>query len=93
MLGLGVDVTEEVKYGGILFSDGKPFAGVFSYGKHVSVEFSNGATFSDEYLVLEGRGKLRRHLKLYGMSDMESKHLQHYLVIAHADAITGKSVI
>ncbi len=32
-LGLDPDVSEEVKYGGLLFSAGKPFCGVFAYAK------------------------------------------------------------
>ena len=31
VLGLDASVTEEVKYGGILFSAAKPFCGIFSY--------------------------------------------------------------
>ena len=33
-------VTEEVKYGGILFSSGVQFCGVFAYREHVSVELA-----------------------------------------------------
>ncbi len=42
ILGLDTSISEVVKYGGILFSAVKPFCGVFSYAKHVSLEFGAG---------------------------------------------------
>lgn len=49
ILGLAPSVSEEGKYGGILFSAGQPFCGVFSYAKHVSLEFGEGASLPDKY--------------------------------------------
>jgi hypothetical protein len=73
---------EEVKYGGILFSSGVQFCGVFAYKEHVSVEFSMGAKIADTYGFLEGRGKGRRHLKLFTVMDVEEKRLVQYLPLA-----------
>jgi hypothetical protein len=75
-------VSEEVKYGGILFSSGVQFCGVFAYKKHVSVEFSNGARIPDGLGHLEGSGKARRHVKLYTAEDLKAKHLAHYIPLA-----------
>ena len=75
-------VDEEVKYGGILFAAPKPFCGIFVYKQHVSVEFSNGAEIVDPHGLLEGKGKGRRHLKLYTLGDIENKHLPDYLRLA-----------
>jgi len=82
VLDLDPAVFEEVKYGGLLFSAGKPFCGVFAYAKHVSLEFGNGAALPDEHGVLEGTGKLRRHIKLGTTHDIEQKHVLHYLTLA-----------
>ena len=76
------DTLEEVKYGGILFSSGVQFCGVFAYKEHVSVEFSMGAKIADNYGFLEGRGKGRRHLKLFTVMDVEEKRLVQYLPLA-----------
>ncbi|GAA4811010.1 hypothetical protein GCM10011365_13630 [Marinicella pacifica] len=76
------DMVEEVKYGGILFSSGVQFCGVFAYKEHVSVELSMGAKIADTYGFLEGRGKGRRHLKLFTVVDVEEKRLAHYLPLA-----------
>lgn len=53
--------------------------GVFAYTNHVSLEFSDGATFDDPHGVLEGKGKHRRHIKLRAVSEVEGKHCLFYL--------------
>lgn len=88
VLATGKNIQEEVKYGGILFSAAKPFCGIFAYANHVSLEFGNGAILADLHKVLEGQGKFRRHIKLQQTSDIESKHIKHYLALAYAGAIT-----
>ncbi|MBY6205670.1 DUF1801 domain-containing protein [Halomonas denitrificans] len=76
------EVSESVKYGGILFSADVMFAGVFAYRKHVSVEFSHGASIDDPFGHLEGGGKGRRHLKLHDPDDLGRKRLADYLPLA-----------
>ncbi|MEL6870751.1 MAG: DUF1801 domain-containing protein [Pseudomonadota bacterium] len=80
--GVVPNVTESVKYGGILFAAAQPFCGVFAYKQHVSVELSQGANIDDTLGHLEGRGKGRRHIKLYTIGDIEDKALSHYLPLA-----------
>ncbi len=82
VLGLDASVSEEVKYGGILFAAGKSFCGIFSYAKHVSLEFSEGASLPDEHKAFEGEGKLRRHIKLTATQDIAAKHVPAYLASA-----------
>ncbi|BCL75913.1 hypothetical protein JHS3_16490 [Jeongeupia sp. HS-3] len=86
VLATGDDVTEQVKYGGILFGAPQPFCGVFAYASHVSIEFSHGASLPDEFGLLEGKGKLRRHLKLHGVDDIGTRQLGHYVSLAYASA-------
>lgn len=76
-------ITEEIKYGGILFSEGEAFCGLFSYTAHVSLEFSKGAELPDVHKVLEGKGKGRRHIKVASSDDVKAKHLKHYVSLAH----------
>ncbi len=82
VLGLDESISEEVKYGGILFSSDKPFCGIFSYSKHVSLEFGQGASLPDKYKVLEGEGKLCRHIKLLKQEEIESRYVREYLLLA-----------
>jgi hypothetical protein len=89
---LSVDpkIKEEVKYGGILFSAGPPFCGIFSYTRHVSLEFGRGAELPDKHKVLEGEGKLRRHIKLEVGQDLFRKNVREYILLAHGAA--GSSI-
>ena len=75
-------MSEEVKYGGILFSSGAHFGGVFAYKEHVSVEFGHGAKIKDTEGFLEGAGKGRRHIKLSTVNDISDKKLAKYLPLA-----------
>jgi hypothetical protein len=76
------DVTEEVKYGGLLFSAAQPFCGVFAYSAHVSLEFGQGTAMSDPAGVLEGAGKGRRHIKFRTLDDLQRCDLGAYLTQA-----------
>lgn len=79
-------VSEEVKYGGILFSSDVQFCGVFAYKQHVSVEFGSGALIADTLGHLEGGGKGRRHIKLRSAVDIKEKKLELYFELALAAA-------
>lgn len=74
--------SEEVKYGGILFTSGVQFGGVFAYKGHVTVEFGKGAKINDPFGFLEGSGKGRRHVKLMTASQVKDKKLAQYLSLA-----------
>lgn len=86
VLGVDAAITEEIKYGGILFSAERSFCGVFAYTQHVSLEFGAGAALPDAFRVLEGTGKLRRHIKLLTVQDLEAKHVREYVVLARRAA-------
>jgi hypothetical protein len=83
--------AEEVKYGGILFTSGVMFAGVFAYKAHVTVEFGSGAKIADPFGFLEGAGKGRRHIKLRAISEIKEKKLAEYLLLALRAAEQGDS--
>jgi hypothetical protein len=84
-------MSEEVKYGGILFSSGVQFCGVFAYKEHVSVEFGSGAKIKDELGHLEGSGKGRRHLKLRSAAEVKSKKLEQYLQLALSRSLLNRA--
>lgn len=77
-------------YGGTVFelepdTPASRIGGVFASTNHVSLEFSKGASFDDRHGVLEGTGKLRRHIKLRALSDIDAKRCYHYLDLAIAN--------
>ncbi|MET1078068.1 MAG: DUF1801 domain-containing protein [Pseudomonas sp.] len=86
VLALGPEVEEQVKYGGLVYSRPLPLCGIFSYGGHVSLEFSQGAALADSHGLLEGQGKGRRHLKLRSAEDIERCRVVAYLAQAFAAA-------
>lgn len=65
----------DIKYGGLVFfQKGELIGGVFPYKKHLSIEFSHGADFSDPSSILEGKGNKRRHLKIVTAEDIDTKN-------------------
>jgi hypothetical protein len=82
------DVRYVPKYGGEVFCadpDDKAFVGgIFVSKAHVSLEFSEGASFDDPSGQLEGTGKHRRHLKLRTVSDLDAKGAKAFLKQAFA---------
>ncbi|MGH6808706.1 MAG: DUF1801 domain-containing protein [Ensifer adhaerens] len=82
VLASGAGISEEIKYGGLLFSAAQPFCGIFPYSAHVTLEFSQGAALPDAYGVLKGQGKGRRHIKMQSPSDIAEKHVAAYVDLA-----------
>ena len=72
-------VTERVMYGGIMFTLMEDFGGIYSYKNHVSFEFAQAYRFRDPNACLEGSGKMRRHLKIESLSDIETKKVSYYI--------------
>lgn len=81
-LAAGPSVTEEVKYGGLLFSSNASFCGVFPYKAHVTIEFGQGASLADPHGLLSGDGKYRRHIKLESMEDIGTRRIADYVALA-----------
>lgn len=78
--------SERVMYGGFMFAATAQFCGVFAYTQHVSIEFGRGCDLKDTYRVLEGSGKLRRHIKIHTLADIKAKHLRAYIRQAHENS-------
>ncbi|ABL65710.1 DUF1801 domain-containing protein [Chlorobium phaeobacteroides] len=80
------NATERVMYGGFMFSGDAQFCGVFAYREHVSVEFGRGCDLPDPRGVLEGSGKLRRHIRLVSIADITGKFLEQYVDAAYRNS-------
>lgn len=82
----GEDVRE-------VLHDGQPtacvgdaaFAYVDAFTAHVNVGFFRGAELADPHGLLEGTGKLMRHVKLRPGRDVDSVALEQLIVAAYAD--------
>ncbi len=83
------EIDEEIKYGGIAFNvSGQLISGIYVYKQHISIEFSHGAQFTDRDGFLEGKGKLRRHLKILDINDVKNKAINTYI----KQAVTTKGI-
>jgi hypothetical protein len=81
-------LTEDIKYGGIVFAkSGMLIGGIFPYKNHISIEFSNGADFTDPDGLLEGSGLRRRHLKLRCCKDITEKKARYYIEQAVSEGL------
>lgn len=72
------DATFRSMYGGTVIelvkNEPKSLAGgIFVYENHVSLELTKGSSVVDPNCVLEGTGKLRRHVKIHAIDDIKSK--------------------
>jgi len=55
------------------------FGGIFPSKKHVSFEFTNGIELVDKNIMLEGKGKYRRHLKIQSIADIKDKQVEYFI--------------
>lgn len=85
------NVGEEVKYGGLLYSLGQAFCGIFVYRTHVTLEFGQGARLADPHGELLGQGKYRRHIKFSAVDEIAQRQARFYLAQA-LDALGGTDV-
>lgn len=83
------DLSDRHMYGGTMFEaisgvhSTRTF-GVFRHKDHVTLEFSNGASLADTDAQLEGRGKYRRNLKFWRLSDITSQNTESFVRAAEA---------
>lgn len=70
---------ERIMYGGIMFSLGEDFGGLFVRKAHISFEFINGVMMNDPEKHLEGTGKARRHLKIKSLADIKDKEVDFFV--------------
>lgn len=73
------EVAEVMMYGGIVYKTDRLLCGLFARKKHITVEFGKGAEMDDPYLVLEGKGKGRRHIIISNFNDVEDKKVKYYI--------------
>lgn len=76
---------EMFKYGGLHYlRDGVPFAGIYAYKKHVSVEINGAAHLANPHGHLVGAGGRsgRKHVRLTHVTDISEKRVADYLALA-----------
>jgi hypothetical protein len=84
IIDLAPDATLRSMYGGtvIELKKGDPksrVGGIYVYANYVSLELSQGVFFDDSKQLLEGNGKLRRHVKIHELKDVKEKSCDDFL--------------
>ena len=73
------NATEEISYG-IPVYKGKRFLAVISpTKKDITFAFSRGAEFEDKYGLLQGVGKVSKHVKIQSLDDVNVTALKYYI--------------
>lgn len=76
----GASYDKGIKYGGIIYHvSGQIIGGIYSYKSHISIEFSQGVQLSDPGALLQGSGKLRRHLRINHDDDCNTDAVTMYV--------------
>lgn len=87
------DLSEKFIYGGIgMYLGDQLIGGIYVSNKHVSLVFSRGNELTDEYSVLLGEGKWRRHITLESVDEIKRKNCRDYIeqLIALESKINSK---
>lgn len=84
IIDLAPDVTMRSMYGGTVIELRKDdpksrVGGVYVYANHVTLELAKGVSFDDPNGILEGSGKLRRHVKLHDLDGIQIKQCGSFL--------------
>jgi hypothetical protein len=78
--------SADMRFRSLFRSPGKPlkdgFCHVVAYKSHVNLGFNRGALLPDRNRVLEGTGKLMRHMHLRSEKDLERAFIRRYLQAA-----------
>jgi hypothetical protein len=74
------DATEAFKWGSPAFSRIKTICYLASFKKHVTFAFYDGRMLKDPDGILEGTGKIMKHIKLKRLEDMDEDQLSKWII-------------
>ena len=80
---------EGISYGILAWKMKRMVAIVNATKHHVTFAFSGGAHFEDKYGLLEGVGKVSKHVKLTRLADINATALRYYIRQAVAFETAG----
>ena len=73
------DAEETISYGIPVFKRKKIFAVISPTKKDITFAFSRGAEFEDKYDLLQGVGKVSKHVKIKSLDEANIPALKYYL--------------
>ncbi len=78
-------IKEEMKWGAIVYDDGRYYIGVVTHG--VNLGFAVGGLDKEEIEQFEGSGKTMRHIKIISPSDIDEQKLVKLIKMVHEKVI------
>jgi hypothetical protein len=79
MRDLAPNSVEAVSYNMPVWKGRKIICWIASSGDHVNFGFTHGVGFEDRYGLLQGSGKVGRHIKLTSIRDVDKRILGYYV--------------
>jgi hypothetical protein len=73
------DVIEEISYGIPAFRGNRILAVISPTRKDITFAFSRGAEFEDRYGLLQGKGKVSKHVKIKDVQSVDKDALRYYI--------------
>ena len=73
------EAKEGISYGILTWKMPRMVTVVNATRHHVAFAFSGGATFDDKYDLLQGVGKVSRHVKLTSLADVNATAIRYYI--------------
>jgi hypothetical protein len=73
------DATEVISYGIPVYKKKRMLAVISPTKKDITFAFSRGAEFEDKYGLLQGVGKISKHVKIKNLEDVNIEALRYYI--------------
>ena len=73
------DAKEVISYGIPAYKRKRILAVISPTKKDITFAFSRGAEFEDKYVLLEGVGKVSKHVKIKNMDTVNKEALKYYI--------------
>jgi hypothetical protein len=74
------DAEEAFKWGSPAFSRIKAICYMATFKKHVTFAFYDGRMLKDPDRILEGTGKMMKHIKLRKLEDIDEEQLSKWII-------------
>ncbi len=73
------DAKEEIRYGIPAYKGRRILAVISPTRKDITFAFSRGAEFEDRYGLLQGKGKVSKHVKIKDLQRINKDALRYYI--------------
>ncbi len=73
------EAKEQISYGILMWKQKRGLAVISPTKKNITFAFSRGANFEDKFGLLQGVGKVSKHVKIKSLKDAPQAALKYYI--------------